>query len=80
MPSDGAVRIAFYYFKMELRSGTLGAVQRRRLSNAFDIMSQASDWPEPVSGRQAKRECDKAVSSCGRLAAGLALLSCNNPV
>ncbi|XP_028942875.1 RNA-binding protein 20, partial [Antrostomus carolinensis] len=64
---------------MELRSGTLGAVQRRRLRNAFDIMSQATDWTEPVSGRQAKRQCDKALSSCGRLAAGLALLPCNYP-
>lgn len=43
-------------------------------------MSQATNWPEPVFGRQAKREYDKALWSCGGLAAGLALLSCHDPV
>lgn len=42
-------------------------------------MSQATNWTEPVFGRHAKRQYDKALSSCGGLAAGLALLSCNNP-
>lgn len=43
-------------------------------------MSQATNWPEPAFGRQAKREYDKALRSRGGLAAGLALLSCRSPV